>query len=60
MFQHIALILAMRIKEPYRFFEFCKIREFNAFQPNKYILRDYLFELNEKEVSKATIAKKNF
>ena len=33
------------------FFEFCKIREFNAFQPNKYILRDYLFELNEKEVS---------
>ena len=40
------------------FFEFCKIREFNAFQPNKYILRDYLFELNEKEVSKATIARR--
>ena len=40
------------------FYEFCNKNKIIIFKTDKYLLRDYLFELNERQVSRATVARR--
>ena len=40
------------------FYEFCNKDKIIIFKPDKYLLRDYLFKLNERQVSRATVARR--
>ena len=40
------------------FYRFCRLNSLNFLTPNKYILRNYLYDLNKRQSSKATIARR--
>ena len=40
------------------FYQFCNKEKILVFKPDKYLLRDYLFTLNERQVSRATVARR--
>ena len=40
------------------FYNFCKQKELDEFKIDKYILKNYLFELNERQSSRATVARR--
>ncbi len=40
------------------FYKFCNQKKILFLEPDKYLLRDYLFDLNERQVSRSTVARR--
>ena len=45
-------------RDIFDFLHFCKNKDHDFLSPNKYILREYLYELSEKHLSRPTIARR--
>ena len=40
------------------FIKFCETKKYDALSPDKYIIRDYLFKLSERKLSRPTVARR--
>lgn len=45
-------------RDVFDFIKFCEMQKHNTLSPDKYIIRDYLFNLSERRLSRPTVARK--
>ena len=45
-------------RDVFDFIKFCETKKYDALSPDKYIIRDYLFKLSERKLSRPTVARR--
>ena len=45
-------------RDVFDFIKFCEMQKYDTLSPDKYIIRDYLFNLSERKLSRPTVARR--